>query len=100
MNITDYAREALEFQIQRLIAMLYKAQLVQIEDLKARHEIYVQKLKSFIPEEYHKAIDSGDYLCDDNYKVVRKRTLDKGNDVTKEIFRNLDRFDVEFKFNK
>ena len=70
--IPEKEKEFLKFQLRRKVTSLYKDFLFILEDL-----------------------DSNTYnLNEESYQRYRKRILDRGNDLIREIEEDLDKFDI------
>tara|TARA_Y100001938_G_C8032164_1_gene401242 strand:+ start:996 stop:1280 length:285 start_codon:yes stop_codon:yes gene_type:complete len=89
-------RELLEFQILRGITNLYKSFLETVEDLSEEHKIQFKKLKDAIPEE-ESLLNQAEYLDEAQLNHIRKKILDSGNDLRRELFTYMENFDINFK---
>lgn len=89
-------RELLEFQILRGITNLYKSFLETVEDLSEEHKIQFKKLKDAIPEEEN-LLNQAEYLDEAQLNHIRKKILDSGNDLRRELFTYMENFDINFK---
>jgi hypothetical protein len=89
-------RELLEFQVLRGITNLYKSFLGTIEDLSEEHKTQFKKLKEAIPEE-EKLLNQAEYLDEAQLNHIRKKILDSGNDLRRELFACMENFDINFK---
>ena len=89
-------RELFEFQVLRSITNLYKSFLIMIEDLSEDHKHQFKKLKESIPEQ-EKLLSQAEYLDEAQLNHLRKKILDSGNDVRREIFSYMENFDIKFK---
>jgi len=89
-------RELLEFQILRNITNLYKSFLILVEDLSEDHKLQFDKLKEALPE-HEKLLSQAEYLDDAQLNYLRKKILDNGNHVRREIFTCMENFNIEFK---
>jgi len=78
---------------------LFKTFLILLEDLKTEHEISFCKLHKSLPE--HKALlEQADYFGEDKMQYLRKKVLDMGNDNIRSNDDDLEKFTIEFEFNK
>ena len=78
---------------------LFKTFLILLEDLKTEHEISFCKLRKNLPE--NKAlIEQADYFSEDKMQYLRKKVLDMGNDNIRSNDDDLEKFTIEFEFNK
>ena len=89
-------RELLEFQILRNITNLYKSFLVLVEDLSEDHKAQFEKLKKALPE-HEKLLSQAEYLDEAQLNYLRKKILDSGNHIRREIFTYMENFDIKFK---
>jgi len=89
-------RELLEFQTLRSITNLYKSFLNLVEDLSEEHKHQFDKLKKSIPE-HEDLLNQAEYLDEGHLNHIRKKILDSGNDVRREIFTCMENFDISFK---
>ena len=89
-------RELFEFQVLRSITNLYKSFLTTIEDLSEDHKHQFKKLKESIPE-HETLLNQAEYLDEAQLNHLRKKILDSGNDVRREIFSYMENFDIKFK---
>lgn len=89
--------EILRFQLTRTITNLFKGYLILLEDLGDSHDEALAKLKAALPEPYRGYVDLADYLTEERGTLLRKKVLDGGNDVIREVTKLLEQFDVEFK---
>ncbi len=65
-----------------------------IEDLKHDHQIMLKKMEKKTSREFCENIDIFD---NDKYNYIRKKTLDLGNDIVRELESNLDKLDIRIK---
>jgi hypothetical protein len=89
-------REILEFQVLRAITNLYKSFLITIEDLSLEHKNQFDKLKKSLPEN-EKILNQAEYLDEAQLNHIRKKILDSGNDVRRELFSCMENFEINFK---
>ena len=67
-----------------------------MEDLSEDHKRQFEKLKKSIPE-HEKLLGQAEYLDEAQLNHLRKKILDSGNDVRREIFTCMENFDIKFK---
>lgn len=89
--------EVLRFQLHRTITNLFKGYLIMLEDLGDSHDEALAKLKAALPEQYRPYVDLADDLTPDHGALLRKKVLDGGNDVLREVTKLLEQFEIEFK---
>ena len=65
-----------------------------IEDLKREHQSMLKKVEKKTSKEFSERIDTID---NDKYNNIRKKTLDNGNDIIRELEQNLDKLDIRIK---
>lgn len=90
-------KEYILFQINRNIKNLYKRYLNLIEDLQEEHVVMLNKLSSKVDKETLKNID---YFDENKYNYTRKKILDLGNEIFREIEKNFDFLNIEIQNNK
>lgn len=82
------------FQHARNTTNLYKAHLGIIRDIYEDHAVMLKKLENYIPQE---ALDNLNYLTDDKYNYIRKKTLDIGNEAIRDFEKNMEKVQVSLK---
>ncbi len=90
-------KEYILFQINRNIKNLYKRYLNLIEDLQEEHVVMLNKLSSKIDKETLKNVD---YFDENKYNYTRKKILDLGNEIFREIEKNFDFLNIKIQNNK
>lgn len=80
--------------LNRQIVSFYKRNLDFLNEIKFEHTSMLEKLLHSIPEEELKKID---YFDDNRYNLYRKKILDMGNDLIREIESSMDKVDVSLK---
>lgn len=93
-NNEDKLKSFVYFQIQRNIVSLYKRYINLIEDLQEDHINMLNKLNSKIDQDTLKSID---YFDENKYNYIRKKILDNGNEVIREIEKNLEKLNFTLK---
>jgi polyhydroxyalkanoate synthesis regulator phasin len=94
MDNSDKVKEVLLFQVNRSIVNFYKNHLTMIEDLKREHQAMLKKVEKKTSKEFSESIDTFD---NDKYNYIRKKTLDHGNDIIRELEQNLDKLEIRIK---
>ena len=80
----------------RLITKLFKQYLSSLEDLRFQHEVALDRLKDTLTPEQVEILN---YLDFHRYSMIRKRTLDHGNEIIRDLHNFLENFDVHLKNN-
>ena len=65
-----------------------------IEDLQKEHQVMLKKVEKQTSKDFCENIDTFD---NDKYNYIRKKTLDLGNNITRELEQNLDKLDIRIK---
>lgn len=89
--------DVLLFQLQRIVTNLFKRHLVELETLGQLHDEALDKLVKVLPKEYQVYVELADYLTPERGEILRKKTLDEGNDAWREIQQLLKQYEVDFK---
>jgi len=92
------ANDLLRFQLRKRITYLYKSFLVLVEDLEHDNQSSFSKLKDSIPgnDVY---IDQAQVLDKGRLNYLRKKILDSGNEVIRELCTELENYSVNFSDN-
>jgi len=78
-----HLKEFVLFQLQRNIVNLYKSYIILSEDLHREHQVFLKKLEdSGVSKELIKKLD---YFDDSKYTYIRKRVLDLGNEINRDL---------------
>ncbi len=78
-----HLNEFVLFQLQRNIVNLYKKYIILTEDLRRDHSVFLRKLKEAgVSEEL---LNKLDYFDDEKYTYIRKKVLDSGNELNREL---------------
>lgn len=80
--------------LNRQIVSFYKRNLNFLSEIKFEHSSMLDKLLALIPPEELKKID---YFNDDRYNLYRKKILDMGNDLIREIESSMEKVDISLK---
>ena len=91
---SDKIKKLLLFQTNRCIVNFYKNHLSMLESLQKEHTSMLKKVGSETSSEFAKNID---YFDKDKYNYLRKKTLDLGNDILRELENNLNIFEIRIK---
>lgn len=81
----------------REITHNYKEFLSILEDIQFRHDESFVKLLNGVPEEYKQQVIQAGFFDSNVYNYFRKKILDRSNDSIREIQRELDKYEVDFK---
>ena len=65
-----------------------------LESLQKEHSSMLKKVEDKTSEEFVKNID---YFDKNKYNYLRKKTLDLGNDILRELENNLEMFNIRIK---
>lgn len=83
-------KEILAFQLQRNVSMLCKNFLIILEDLQEEYDRYflenTKGIKLIAPPE--------EFLSDKHFDHLRKRILDRGGEITRDLLQELDKYEV------
>ena len=91
MRSKDEIKAFVLFQIHRNIVNLYKKYIVITEDLRNEHLRFIHKLEESNSRDSLQRID---YFDDFKYNYIRKKILDAGNDVIRDLETNFDMIEV------
>ena len=97
MDYSVNPKEVLRFQIDRNVRLLFRDQLMMLEDLALEHDAALDALVKALPPELQKYVDLADYLTPDRAQQIRKRILDRGNDCLRSNEEILKAFEINFK---
>jgi|TARA_B100000085_G_scaffold283275_1_gene313580 CRISPR/Cas system CSM-associated protein Csm4 (group 5 of RAMP superfamily) len=88
-----YLKEFVLSNIQRNIVNLYKKYIILTEDIQRDHDLFINKLKNEgVSEDLLKKID---YFDEDKYNHIRKRILDVGNEINRDLEKYFESIKVE-----
>jgi hypothetical protein len=97
-------KDIISFQIHRSVVNLYKKYFEITEDLLGEHKVFLSKIearaKSSGADSVAPILKELDYFTEEKYNQIRKKILDAGNDVVRELERTLDFVEIELKQNK
>lgn len=79
---SDEIKKVILFQLRRNIVVFYKSYLSILEDIGKDHSIMRKRIEEHLPEEF---LDNVDYLNQEKYNYIRKKILDGGNEVYREL---------------
>jgi folate-dependent tRNA-U54 methylase TrmFO/GidA len=91
---SDKIREYILFQTNRNIVHFYKKYLHIIEDLSKDHDIMLLKVQQETSKEF---ADNINYLTAEKYHYIRKKVLDGGNEIYRELEKSLDKLSLTLK---
>ena len=78
-----HLKEFVLFQLRRNVINLYKRYIILTEDLHKDHSIFLNKLsEEGVSENLLKKLD---YFGDEKYTYIRKKILDIGNEVNRDL---------------
>ena len=93
-NSSDKIKKLLLFQTNRCIVNFYKNHLSMLEGVQREHTLMLKKVEQKTSKEFSENID---YFNDKKYNYLRKKTLDLGNDILRELENNLEMFEIRIK---
>lgn len=97
MDNNHKVKDYVLFQIHKSVVNLYKRYLNLIEDIQEDHNNMMDKLSNNVNEDILKNVD---YFDKTKYNYLRKKILDLGNESIREIEKNFDFINMEFKENE
>ena len=83
--------------LQRNIINLYKRYIIITEDLRKDHATMLSKIEKETSKEF---VENVDYFNNDKYTHVRKRILDAGNEMCRDLERHFELLDLELDSKK
>ena len=93
INLKEYVL----FHLQRNIINLYKRYIIITEDLRKDHKTMLSKAEKETSKEF---VENIDYFNDDKYTHIRKRILDSGNEMCRDLERHFELLDLELDSDK
>lgn len=85
------------FQIKRNVVNFYKTYLNLTSDLLKDHEILLKKIEEELGPEFAKNVD---YFDSDKYNYIRKKILDAGNEINRDIEKHFEFIDMSLNMEK
>tara|TARA_R100000808_G_C2128725_1_gene138379 strand:- start:785 stop:1186 length:402 start_codon:yes stop_codon:yes gene_type:complete len=92
-----HIKEYVLFHIHRDIVNFYKTYLNLTQDLQRDHYILLKKVEERTDADFAKNID---YFDSDKYNYIRKKVLDAGNEITRDIEKYFELIDMELNMKK
>jgi len=92
------AKKILNDHSYKEISSLFKTMLMLVEDMKKDHDFHYQKLYDEVPKKYHPVIKTADHFTPDKLSWIRKRILDYGNESVRNMEKEIENYQVSFKF--
>jgi|TARA_R110000803_G_scaffold22018_3_gene54954 glucan phosphorylase len=92
------AKKILNDHSYKEISSLFKTMLMLVEDMKKDHDFHYQKLYDEVPKKYHPVIKTADHFTPDKLSWIRKRILDHGNESVRNMEKEIENYQVSFKF--
>mgnify|MGYP001221123825 FL=1 len=92
------AKKILNNSSYKEISSLFKTMLMLVEDMKNDHDFHYQKLYEELPKKYHPVINAADHFTPDKLSWIRKRILDYGNESVRNMEKEIENYQVSFKF--
>lgn len=93
------AKASLSQRQRRFVTALFKEFLEILGEVKENHDEYFGNLMEKLPPEYLTTLVVGNPLSDDKFMRLRKKVLDKGNDVIRDSELELDHYSISFCLN-
>jgi len=90
------AKDSLQKRQRRFITALFKEYLEILGEVKATHDEFYGNLLDKLPPEFIPILAVGNPLSEEKYKRLRKKILDKGNDIIRESDLEIDNDSVSF----
>ncbi len=90
------AKASLQQRQRRLVTALFKEFLEILGEVRASHDEFYGNLLEKLPPEFVPVLAIGNPLSEEKYQRLRKKVLDKGNDIIRESELELDRYSVGF----
>ena len=92
MTLTsEKIKEYIIVQTNRSITHFYKKYLNIIEDVSKDHDIMLLKVQQETSKEF---ADNINYMTAEKYHYIRKKILDGGNEISRELEKSLDKLDI------
>lgn len=92
--------DIIEFQIRRNINRLCRNLLVVIEDLKFQQQEMLRRILPDLEPDIRTKITLTHILSDPQMAHIRKRILDNGNDIARDLILEIDNFEILRKHKK
>ena len=92
-NVKEYVL----FHIHRNIVNFYKTYLNLTQDLQRDHSILLKKVANETSADFAKNID---YFDSNKYNYIRKKILDGGNEITRDIEKHFEFIDMDLNMDK
>lgn len=93
------AKASLSQRQRRFVTALFKEFLEILGEVKENHDEYFGNLMEKLPPEYLTALIVGNPLSDDKFMRLRKKVLDKGNDIIRDSELELEHYSISFCLN-
>ena len=92
------AKKILNNNSYKEISGLFKTMLMLVEDMKKDHDFHYQKLYEELPEEHHGVVNAANHFTPEKLAWIRKRILDYGNESIRNMEKEIENYQVTFKF--
>lgn len=96
-NLSIDLRQLVQSTCSRHVTNLFKEFLGILQDLGDEHEEALDKLENALPQEYHQYISLADHFTDEKGQRLRSEVLRRGNNCSRAIIDELEKYDIEFK---
>jgi len=98
MEKVNGIKDVISFQIHRNIVGLYKKYFEITEDLLTDHRLFISKIETKIQSSgLDIDLKELDYFTDEKFNQIRKKILDAGNDISRELEKALEFVDINLK---
>ena len=88
---SEKIKEYIIFQTYRNITHFYKRYLNIMEDISKDHDIMLLKIQQETSKEFAENVN---YLTAEKYHFIRKKILDGGNEISRELEKSLDKLQI------
>ena len=95
--IQDVSNDFIRFRISKDITRLFKDYLTILEDIRGEHAEMLNKLADLLPADYHDVLRAANYFTEEKAQTLRKRVLRAGNNASRDLMDELDKYNIEFK---
>ena len=94
MEEEDKIKKLVLSETKRQVTKIFKNHLMVVEDLKFQHDEILNSLKKHLTPEQFESLNYLDFM---RYSLMRKRTLDNGNEGIRDLENFLENFEFKLK---